>query len=102
MSEELWFKEEVILKPLENKSDSKKGYRLCFHRLLEENETMDDVDQVQEYQDLLEGCNVPDYVDENLKDFDVDDIWDMFEVEELPTDCWEFYIGDNKGYPINE
>lgn len=101
MSNELWFKEEVILKPHEN-NENIKGYRLCFQRLLEENETIDDVDQVQEYQDLLESCNVPEYVDENMKNFDVDDIWEMFEVEELPTDCWEFYIGDNKGNPINE
>ena len=95
--QELWFKEEVILKP--HNGECQVGWRVCFQRYLKRGETIEDVDQSKEYQDLLEGSCGQEYYD---KDFNpIDEVWEEYqEVQELPTDSWEFYIGDEFGNPI--
>ena len=100
MKKELWFKEEVILKPFNG--ECQVGWRVCFQRFLEEGETIEDIDQSKEYQDLMEGSCGHDYHDKDFNYID-GDVWEIYqEVQELPTDSWEFYIGDSGGYPLED
>ena len=96
---QLWFKEDVTYKPIGeeyDEFDEKGGYLRCFVRYLEEGETIDTIDQEQEHMELMDGSTGKEYTND-FYDLMEDDFEDENEVEHLGT--WEFYIGDDEGYP---
>ena len=90
--QELWMRESVEFTLVDG--SIKNGYRINFVRFLEEGETLEDIDEEQEFEDVIGGSVVPTNVDENFNEIDEvdDEDIDMFN----PT----FYIGDENGTPI--
>lgn len=98
-TKQLWFKEDVIYKPIGEQFtelDERGGYLRCYVRDLEEGETLDTIDQQQEYKELIEGSTGKEYTND-FYDLEDEDVEDVNEIEHLCT--WEFYIGDDEGYP---
>lgn len=94
--QELWMRESVEFKMTNGSTVN--GYRINFVRFLEDDETLEDIDENQEYDDVVGGSIVPTNVDENYNEINED------EVEEEDIDMFNptFYIGDVDGKPIEE
>lgn len=91
--QELWMRESV---EFTMKDGSKKqGYRINYVRYLEEDETLEDIDEEQEFDDVVGGSVVPTNVDEEYNEINDDDIGD----EDIEMFNPTFYIGDVDGKP---
>lgn len=89
---ELWYRE-----PLTYTIDGEDfdGWYHCFVRLMEEDETFDDIDEQFEYEQLIDGTIVPSVVDKNYEE--VEDYEDVDHSGEF-----EFFIGDQNGKPTGD
>jgi hypothetical protein len=71
------------------------GFRIVFVRFLEDDETLNDIDDSEEFMDVVSGGTLPMNVDSDYNEIDgeiLDDDIDMLN----PT----FYIGDGDGRPV--
>jgi hypothetical protein len=73
------------------------GFRICYVRNLEEDESLDDIDENEEFMEVVGGSIVPTNVDE-----DYNEIVDEIEDEDIEMFNPDFYIGDEDGRPIEE
>jgi hypothetical protein len=74
------------------------GFRINFVRFLNEGESLDDIDENEEFDNVVGGSIVPTNVDENFNELDDDEIED----EDIDMFNPTFYIGDGDGRPIEE
>lgn len=72
------------------------GYRINFVRFLEEGETLNDIDEDVEFDEVIGGSVVPTVVDENYNEVDEDEIED----EDIEMFNPTFYIGGENGHPL--
>ena len=89
---QLWYRE-----PLTYTIDGEnfEGWYHSFVRFMEEGETFDDIDESEEYDELIGGSIVPSVVDENYEEVeDYDDVDHSGE--------FEFFIGDENGKPTKD
>lgn len=94
MNKELWMRENSTFTM--NDGSVVEGFRINFCRFMTDGETLDEVDEDEEFKEIIEGSVLPTRVDSNYDDIDESDI-DSEDVETLnPT----FYIGDDNGVPI--
>jgi hypothetical protein len=71
------------------------GFRIVFVRFLEDDETLNDIDDSEEFMGVVTGGTLPMNVDSDYNEIDgeiLDDDIDMLN----PT----FYIGDGDGRPV--
>ena len=74
------------------------GYRINFVRFMKKGETLDDIDDEKEFDDVVGGSIVPTNVDEDYNELNDDEIDD----EDIDMFNPTFYIGDGDGRPIEE
>ena len=93
---ELWMRESTEFTMSDGTTVN--GFRINFVRFLNEGESLDDIDENQEFDDVVGGSVVPTNVDENFNELDDDEIED----EDIDMFNPTFYIGDGDGRPIEE
>lgn len=94
--QELWMRESVEFTMVDG--STKNGYRINFVRFLEEGETIDDIDEEQEFDEVVGGSVVPTNVDENYNEVDEEDVDD----EDIDMFNPTFYVGGEYGKPIDQ
>jgi hypothetical protein len=92
--QELWMRESTEFEMSDGTTI--KGFRINYVRDLEEGETLDDIDEDKEFDDVVGGSIVPNNVDRNFDPIDDDEIVD----EDIQMFSPYFYIGDRNGRPI--
>ncbi len=95
-TKELWMRESTEFTMSDGTTVN--GFRINFVRFLNEGESLDDIDENQEFDDVVGGSVVPTNVDENFNELDDDEIED----EDIDMFNPTFYIGDGDGRPIEE
>ncbi len=95
-TQELWMRESTEFTMSDGTTVN--GFRINFVRFLNEGESLDDIDENQEFDDVVGGSVVPTNVDENFNELDDDEIED----EDIDMFNPTFYIGDGDGRPIEE
>ncbi len=93
-TQELWMRESTEFKMSDGTTIN--GFRINYVRDLEEGETLDDIDEDKEFDDVVGGSIVPNNVDRNFDPIDDDEIVD----EDIQMFSPYFYIGDRNGRPI--
>jgi len=93
---ELWMREGVTFTMTDG--STKEGYRINFCRFLKKNETLDDIDDEKEFDEVVGGSVVPTNVDEDYNEIDESEVDD----EDIDMFNPTFYIGDMDGRPIEE
>lgn len=95
-TQELWMRESTEFTMSDGTTVN--GFRINFVRFLNEGESLDDIDENQEFDDVVGGSVVPTNVDENFNELNDDEIED----EDIDMFNPTFYIGDGDGRPIEE
>lgn len=93
---ELWMRESTEFTMSDGSTVN--GYRINFVRFMEEGETLNDIDEDKEFDEVVGGSVVPTNVDENYNEIDEDEVED----EDIDMFNPTFYIGDDNGKPIEE
>jgi hypothetical protein len=93
---ELWMRESTEFTMSDGSTVN--GYRINFVRFMEEGETLDDIDDRKEFDEVVGGSVVPTNVDDNYNEIDEDEVED----EDIDMFNPTFYIGDDNGKPIEE
>lgn len=96
VNRELWMRESTEF-TLSN-GETISGYRVVFVRFLKDNEDILDLNDNEEYEEVIGGSVVPNLVDENYNDLESSDEFEI-EDEDVVGDP-EFYIGNSDGHPI--
>jgi hypothetical protein len=94
--QELWMRESVEF-TMED-GTKKQGSRINYVRFLEDGETLEDIDEEQEFNDVVGGSVVPINVDEDYNEINDEEIGD----EDIEMFNPTFYIGDVDGKPIEQ
>jgi hypothetical protein len=94
--QELWMRESTEFTMSDGTTVN--GFRINFVRFLEEGETLDDIDENQEFEEVVGGSVVPTNVDEDYNEIDDNEIED----EDIDMFNPTFYIGDEDGRPLEE
>ncbi len=95
-TQELWMRESTEFTM--SNGTTVNGFRINFVRFLNEGESLDDIDENEEFDNVVGGSIVPTNVDENFNELDDDEIED----EDIDMFNPTFYIGDGDGRPIEE
>lgn len=96
LKQELWMRESTEFTMSDGSTVN--GYRINFVRFLEEGETLEDIDEELEFDEVVGGSVVPTNVDEDYNEINDDEIDD----EDIDMFNPTFYIGDENGVPIEE
>lgn len=96
LNQELWMRESTEFTMSDGTTVN--GYRINFVRFMKEGETLDDIDDEKEFDDVVGGSIVPTNVDEDYNELNDDEIDD----EDIDMFNPTFYIGDGDGRPIEE
>lgn len=94
--QELWMRESTEF--IMSDGSTVNGYRINFVRFLEEGETLEDIDEELEFDEVVGGSVVPTNVDEDYNEINDDEIDD----EDIDMFNPTFYIGGLHGVPIEE
>lgn len=94
LTRELWMRESTEFTMSDGTTIN--GFRINYVRNLEEGESLDDIDEEKEFDDVVGGSILPDNVDENFDPINDDEIED----EDIEMFSPTFYIGDENGKPI--
>lgn len=93
LTQELWMRESTEFTMSDGTTVN--GFRVVYVRDLNEGESVEDIDEGEEYMEVVGGSIVPNLVDENYEGIDEDEV-----VDEDVVGNPEFYIG-NEGVPID-
>ncbi len=93
LTQELWMRESTEFTMSDGTTVN--GFRVVYVRDLNEGESVEDIDEGEEYMEVVGGSIVPNLVDENYDGIDEDEV-----VDEDVVGNPEFYIG-NEGVPID-
>ena len=96
LNQELWMRESTEFTMSDGTTVN--GYRINFVRFMKKGETLDDIDDEKEFDDVVGGSIVPTNVDEDYNELNDDEIDD----EDIDMFNPTFYIGDGDGRPIEE
>lgn len=92
--QELWMRESTEFSMSDGTTVN--GFRIVFVRFLEEGESIEDIDENEEFTEVIGGSSVPTNVDEDYNELDDSEIED----EDIDMFNPDFYIGDEDGRPI--
>ncbi len=96
LTKELWMRESTEFTMSDETTVN--GFRIIYVRNLEEGESLDDIDEDKEFDDVVGGSTLPTNVDEDYNELNDDEIED----EDIDMFNPTFYIGDENGRPIEE